>query len=116
MSGALLGKRVGLSKQRIARIEEDEVLGNVTLKTMKRMAEAMGCTFTYALIPHTSLEKTLRKQAERVARSRLRRTSQTMLLEEQDVSDDQKARILNREVETLLNDSPRILWTETDGQ
>jgi predicted DNA-binding mobile mystery protein A len=116
MSGACLGGRVGLSKQRIARIEEDEVLGNVTLRTMNRVAEALDCTFTYALIPCTSLDETLRKQAEKVAKSRLRRTSQTMRLEDQDISDSQKAKVLKREIETILNDSMRALWGRTDAR
>ena len=115
MSGARLGKRVGLSKQRIARIEDDEALGNVTLKTMERMAEALDCTFTYALIPRTSLEETLRKQAERVAKARLRRTSLTMRLEDQDITESEKAKVLDRETEMILSESTRTLWSAADG-
>ena len=38
-----LGDRLGVSKSRITRIEQDEVGGSVTLKTMRRMADAFDC-------------------------------------------------------------------------
>ena len=43
MSGRQLGKRVGVSKMRIADMERAEATDATTLKTLRRAAEAMDC-------------------------------------------------------------------------
>jgi predicted DNA-binding mobile mystery protein A len=47
MSMKDLAERLGTIKQRIERIEKDEVASKVTLETMKKTAEAMNCDFVY---------------------------------------------------------------------
>src|SRR4030042_1180750 len=56
MSGEQLGKRLGVSRQRVAQIEKDELLGNLTLKSMSQVAEAMDCSFVYWIVPKNNLE------------------------------------------------------------
>ena len=112
MTGAQLGKRLGVSKQRVAQIEKDEVLGNVTLKTMHQVAEAMDCSFAYWLVPNKSLQETLREQARKVAQRTLNRTSHTMALEGQDISDQDKTELLEATIEALLSDMKTQLWED----
>ena len=38
-----LAERLNVDKSRVSRIERDEVEGNVTLKTMRRVGEALDC-------------------------------------------------------------------------
>ena len=45
MSGAQLARRMGVSRALISQAESNEVSGNVTMKTMQTMAQAMGCRF-----------------------------------------------------------------------
>jgi predicted DNA-binding mobile mystery protein A len=112
MSGAQLGKRLGVSRQRVAQIEKDELLDNVTLKTMSQVAEAMDCSFVYWIVPKTSLEETVRNQAKKIAEARLNRTSLTMSLEGQAASDQDRAELLEGAVDAILNDMRVPLWED----
>jgi predicted DNA-binding mobile mystery protein A len=45
MTTAQLGKRLGVSQPRIVEIEQTEVSGTITLNSLQRTAEALGCRF-----------------------------------------------------------------------
>lgn len=63
MSQFELGQRMEVSQPRVAQIERAEAKGTVELSTMRRSAEALGCSFSYALVPKESLERMVRRQA-----------------------------------------------------
>jgi predicted DNA-binding mobile mystery protein A len=111
MTGAQLGKRLRVSRQRVAQIEKDELLGNLTLKTMSQVAEALDCAFVYWIVPKTSLEETVRNQAKKIAEARFNQTSLTMSLEGQGLSDQDKAELIDGAVDTILNDTSVPLWS-----
>ncbi|MBI9019279.1 MAG: mobile mystery protein A [Phycisphaerae bacterium] len=67
MSGEQLAKRLKTNKQRISRIEQDEKPGNITVKTLKNVAEALDCEFVYGFVPKQTLEKTVRNQARTIS-------------------------------------------------
>ncbi|HXW24215.1 MAG TPA: mobile mystery protein A, partial [Xanthobacteraceae bacterium] len=77
--------RLGVSQPRIVELEQSEVSGSVTLNTLQRAAEALGCRFVYALVPDKPLADTVRDRAEFVARQRQAAVEQTMRLEDQSV-------------------------------
>jgi len=112
MTGVQLGKRLGVSRQRVAQIEKDELLGNVTLKTLSQVAEAMDCSFVYWIVPKTSLEETVRSQARKIAEARLNQTSLTMSLEGQGLSDQDRAELIDGAVDTILSDASVPLWED----
>lgn len=110
MSGPQFGRRLGVIKQRVTRIEKDELLGNVTLKTMSQVAEALDCSFVYWIVPKTTLEETVRNQARKVAEATLSQTSRAMALEGQAISDQDKAELINGTVDAILSDNTIPLW------
>ena len=112
MSGKHLGARIGVSQPRIVKMERDELSGAVTLKTMRQAAEAMDCVFVYSLIPLTSLEATMRKRAKILAENRLAKTSHSMLLEDQLVSNEERQMMFESKVEDLLRDLPKDFWVD----
>ena len=112
MSGKQLGERLKVSQPRVVQMEKDELSGALTLKTMRQAAEAMDCQFVYAIVPRTSLEGTVRKQARKVASKRLSRTSHTMLLEDQKVSNDEQQKMLEEKVEDLIRNIPNDFWSD----
>ena len=60
ISGVQLARSMGVQPPRIVEMEKGELDGAITLKTLNRVAEAMGCTLAYALIPKAgSLRATL---------------------------------------------------------
>jgi len=56
MTLAQLAKRVGTNASRINRIEKDEILGSVTLKTLQSVAAAMDSELVYAIVPRKNIE------------------------------------------------------------
>lgn len=110
MSGKQLAGRLNVSQPRIPRLEQDEVSGVVSLKTMRQAAEAMDCVFVYAIVPRTTLEETVRAQARKVAGVRTQRVSHTMLLEAQSLSAEEQRAALDAAVEELAREMPKELW------
>ncbi len=112
MSRRQLANRLDLSVSRIQRLEQDEVSGAVTLKTMRRTAQAMDCVFVYGVIPATSLDEILQKQALKKAKQYLQGVSHTMALEAQSLDDQANQEMLDVLAEQLINESIRKLWDE----
>lgn len=110
MSGKQLAQRLGVSQPRIPRLEQDELTGSVTLKSMQQVAEALDCTFVYALVPHTSLEDTVRSQARIVAQGRIERVAHSMLLEAQSLSAEEQQATLKATIDELVREMPKELW------
>jgi predicted DNA-binding mobile mystery protein A len=112
MTTAQLGKRLGVSQPRIVELEQSEVSGGVTLNTLQRAAEALGCRLVYALVPDRPLADTVRERAELVATRQANAVAQSMRLEDQEVTDREVAKELQRQqVERLLR-RPARLWDE----
>ena len=112
MTGKQLAGRLNVSQPRIPKLEQDEVSGVVSLKTMRQAAEAMDCVFVYAIVPRTTLEETVREQARKIAEARSQRVSHTMLLEAQNLSAEEQCASLNAAVEELVREMPKELWDD----
>jgi len=110
MSGRQLAERLGVSKQSISRLEQDEIVGSITIKTMRNVAERLDCIFVYGLIPKTSLEDTVRNRAEKVSRERMSRVNQTMALERQKIRDENLESLILEDIERIMDEMPRNLW------
>ena len=110
MSGKQLAQRLGVSQPRIPRLEQDELTGSVTLKSMQQVAEALDCTFVYALVPRVSLEDTVRGRARTVAQERIERVAHSMLLEAQSLSAEEQQATLKATIDELLREMPKELW------
>ncbi len=108
MSGAQLGKRIGVAQQTIRAFEQSEENGTIQLQTLRRVAQALGGKLVYAIVPDTSLEDMIRNRAREIALEALTRVSHTMRLEDQATSrSDLEARI-DDYIQNELRD--RDLW------
>ncbi len=112
MSAQQLAKRTGMAQQRITVIEKAELTGSVTLKTMRRIAEGLNCVFVCGFVPKSTLETTVREQAEKRAAKRLSQASHTMGLESQGLNDLENKKVFSETVERLLK-NPSRLWGES---
>jgi len=112
MTTAQFARRLGVSQPRIIELEKSEVSGSVTLHTLQRAAEALGCRFVYALVPEQPLAETVRERAEQVAQRQLTAIEHTMRLEDQSVKGKTAGNELRRHfIEELLR-RPARLWDE----
>jgi predicted DNA-binding mobile mystery protein A len=111
MTGEQLAVRLNSTKQRVMRIEQEERLGGVTLKTLRKVAKALNCTFVYGFVPYEgSLEETVQKQAEDMAQRQASRANQMMRLEDQELSDKEKAKSLKALISDITDSMPKSLW------
>ncbi len=109
MSARQLAERMGVSQQAVSRLESKEAVDAVTIKTLRRAAEAMGCQVVYALIPgEGSLQEIIDEQALKKAGELVGAVDHTMKLEAQGVGDvEDKTRQVAGELAESLNTS---LW------
>lgn len=112
MTTAQLAQRLGVSQPRVVELEKSEVGGNVSLNSLQRAAEALGCRLVYVLVPERPLAETVRERAELVAQRQINAVAQSMRLEDQEVTSKDAAKELQRRhVERLLQ-RPARLWDD----
>ncbi len=112
MTTGQLAHRIGVSQSRIPELEQAEVSGNITLKSLERAAEALGCRVVYAIVPERPLADVVRAQAERVAGRQMAAVGHSMQLENQAVEDEAvRTEQRNRLIEQLMQ-RPARLWDE----
>ncbi len=112
MTAEQFGRRLGVSQQRALAIEKAEARGAITLDTLERSAQALGCRLVYTLVPHESLEEMVVNQSLAAARKQLERTRHTMALEAQSLErDDDKGMVL-RLARSLAEKSGSKIWEE----
>jgi len=109
MESRQLSERIGSSPTsgRASRIEKDEVKGGVTLRTMDKVAEAMGCRFVYAIVPSNE------ESFETMVRARAKKVIESQLAEEVKQYGVSELEILEQEmIEHLLRTMKSGLWGE----
>jgi predicted DNA-binding mobile mystery protein A len=112
MSGAQLARRIGISRARVAQAEAAELSGAATLKSMKSMAEAMGCRFVYAVVPREGIRAAVDAQAHRKASSLVAAAGRHMALEAQELSPQAYADEVERVARELALTMPADFWEE----
>src|SRR5437868_10148392 len=70
MTAEQLGKRLGVKQPSVVAMEQSEAKGSIELATLRRVAEALDCTFVYAFVPNKPLEATVRDRARAFMRKR----------------------------------------------
>ena len=108
MSAAALAGRLGVRQPTVAKLEQSEAADTITLASLRRAADALGCTLVHAFVPRRSLETFLAERAELVARRLVGRVAHTMTLEAQ--AGDAAAR--DAQIADLAAELVRTLSTE----
>ena len=110
LSTAQLGKRAGLSQSRVSRLENAEKKGDLKLSSLQKMAKALNMKFVYGFVSEDTLESMVRGQARRIALKRLEKLDNTMRLEKQSLTGDERKRALKDMIEKILIDNPKGFW------
>jgi len=106
-----LGERLGVIKQRIDRIEKDEVEGKVSLKTLQETAEALNCELVYFFVPRgQGLQNMLEEQALLAAKEIVSATENTMSLEKQDTSKEAQRLLIEELAQEMVNKEDKKIW------
>ncbi len=114
MNGSQLARRMGIARSHLSQIEDAESRETVSLRTLRRAADALGCDLVYAIVPRNgrTLEELLHDRAEQVASSTVENAAGNMALEGQPVGDRFKKRETDRIAAYLVQTLPRSLWNE----
>lgn len=113
MSAAQLGRRLGLTRARVSQAEQAELSGGVTLKTMRAIAEALGCRFVYAIVPAEGrVDDVIVTQARRKAEALVAKASTHMALEKQSLPDDKNRAEVERITNELVRTMPVDFWSD----
>ncbi len=112
MSTRALGFRVGLSQPRVSLIEKGEVDGSITLNTLEKVAEGLGCELVYYLVPKqgNSLEGLREQQADLKASFINDYTETHMSLEKQPTAGNVQIANKHRLKDDLLRSWRRDFW------
>jgi len=112
MAATHLAARLGVTTSTVTRLETSEADDTISLATLRRAAEALGCELHYALVPRQSLANTLESRALSLAREQMAAVSHTMALEAQATTPDAVEAQTRALAENLLKGSRRALWKE----
>jgi predicted DNA-binding mobile mystery protein A len=110
MTTTQLAMRLCINQSTVARLEKAEENNSIKLKSLIRAAQALDCKLVYAIVPNSSLEDTIKKQAEKVARKQLDVVAHHMSLEDQRPLDTQLEEIYQQLLAELLEDHPKRVW------
>lgn len=111
ISAAQLARRLGVTRSHISNTEKNELNGSVTLKTLKNMAEGMGCHLVYAIVPKRNVEDILKARAREKAVLLVKEAQNHMALEDQALSEKQVKFEIDRLTNEILKDPPPDLWS-----
>jgi len=110
MPASYLARKMDVEPSTVKRYEDAEASGAISLKTLQRIADALGCDLKYALVPKKTLRQTIQDQALLVAQRHLSTISHTMALEDQATSSAEMELQVQALAQLLLNGSWRKLW------
>lgn len=102
MSQAVLAERLGVSAAAVNQLERAELHGGITISKLSEVAGALDCTLVYALVPNSTLERTVTTQARAVASRLLGYAARTMALEDQDIDEARRGEAVERYAEDLV--------------
>ena len=112
MSQRQLAERMGVSKRTIQSAERNEARRKIQLESLQALAEGLDCELVYAFVPRESLQASLEKRAEELARRMVETVSTSMELEEQGVPDDERQRQIEELASELLASRLRDFWDD----
>lgn len=108
VSQSALGARAGISRATVQQMERAEGRRRITLASLDRLAQAMGCQVAFAIVPRGgSLEDVRKRQAFARAEELL---AQRLAAAERMPHPREIERRRNRLANKLLRGSPRKLW------
>jgi predicted DNA-binding mobile mystery protein A len=113
MPATQLARRLGVVTSTVTRLEASESDDTISLASLRRAAEALGCELHYALVPKQSLADTLESRATLLASQRTAAVSHSMALEAQATSKVAVADQTRSLAASLLKGSRRELWRDS---
>ena len=101
-----LGKRLKVSRQAVQRWQKDEAADRLTLRNLRRLADAMDCNLVYTFVPKSGTFTELAERPQREAAAKdVESVVHTMALEDQ--APGNKQQLIEDEVQRRLSKKKR---------
>ncbi len=99
------------SRQSVSGLEKREVLGKVSLNSLKEVANVLDLQLVYGFVPKKgTFEDLIEKRAEQIARKIVLRTHQNMKLEAQQISEEDTKKAIEELTYELKKEMDKSLW------
>ena len=106
VSANTLADRMGTTRATVARLEQREAIEEISLKSLRMMAEALDCSLLYALVPRQPLEERARQRAAELAEAMLASGQQCSRF----AGEVDPGAVRTRLIDDLVFGDPRRLW------
>ena len=111
MSLRQLSNRLSITKQSMQEIEQREIDGSITIKSLRDAAKAMDMQLVYGFVTiECRLEELINRRAKEMDTDIVLRTSQSMKLEEQENSGQRIEKAIEERATIIKNEMPKSLW------
>jgi predicted DNA-binding mobile mystery protein A len=111
MSLRQFGERMNVTRQGAENLEKREKEGTITLKSLEDAGRNLNMKLVYGFIPiDGSIKKTIEKRARELALEIVRTTSNTMVLEDQENTNERLKKAVEDKAKQLVYEMPRHLW------
>jgi len=109
-----VANKLNISEQSVNQLENNEAFETISLKSLRKLAEAIDCELHYAIIPRErSLQKIIKKRAEFKARLIIKEVNKTMELEDQKIENSENSvKLLTKDFTENLN---KNLWRNDEN-
>lgn len=113
MTGRQLAQRLGVAQPTVAGWERREPDDAITLSTLRKIADALGCELVYAFVPRAGdLGSNLERRARQLAERAVDRASHSMALEDQAIGERERARQVDALTREHLSGPAQRLWED----
>ena len=111
MSLRQLGKRMNITAQSVKEIEIREKKGTVSLAVLRQVGACLDMKLVYCFIPKAgSLEQLIENRATELATEIVRRTSASMILEDQENTETRLRKSILDKTAKIKQEMPKYLW------
>lgn len=110
MTAAQLARRLGITQPSLAGLETSEVEGSITLASLRKLADALGCELVYTVTPKTTLKEMVDQQIRQKVLQHVGQTAHTMALEAQSIATDRTEAQARALFAKMKFDPPKNLW------
>lgn len=106
-----LGNRLNISPQSVKEIEEREANGSLTIRSLREAGLALNLKLVYGFVPMDgSIEGMIEKRAYQIAEEIISRTSQSMVLENQENRGGRLKKAVDVKAREIIDKMPKYLW------
>jgi len=112
MTKTQLADRLEIARTGVNRLEANELKGTITIASLSKAAEALGCELQYVLVPRKPLRDMVAEQALKRARDKLGRINQSQALEASAMESQSLSRAITDLAQEIEVKRPADLWND----